>query len=151
MSKVYSSTEVQDMNQARHARNEVLGLLKTINMNAILESDKVRILCADIRLHFVDTKNPLFHTASLKACEVFKQIKLYKSDDVKGSYYQQFMNALDFKYDAGYGGQQLHGTIWFTDGTWATRDEYDGLEWWEHHNKPEIPLSLTSRKDNNDE
>ena len=43
---------------------------------------------------------------------------------------------LNFKYDSGYGGQELFGYIWYTDGTWSDRREYDGLEWWEHQERP---------------
>jgi len=49
---------------------------------------------------------------------------------------------LDREYDDGYGRQYLFGTIWFQDGTWATRREYDGSEWWEHHALPELPAEL---------
>jgi len=44
---------------------------------------------------------------------------------------------LNVEYDSGYGGQQLFGTIWMVDGTWWTRGEYDGSEWWQHHECPE--------------
>jgi hypothetical protein len=44
--------------------------------------------------------------------------------------YKEFLSKLNLKYDAGYGVQELIGRIWFTDGTWADRDEYDGSEWW---------------------
>ncbi len=54
-----------------------------------------------------------------------------------------FLDALNFEYDAGYGGQNLFGTIWFQDGTWAERGEYDGSEWWEHRAVPNIPEELT--------
>jgi hypothetical protein len=56
--------------------------------------------------------------------------------------WHEFLSALDFDYDDGFGGQELFGTIWFTDGTYATRGEYDGSEWWEHHECPEIPDTL---------
>ncbi len=46
---------------------------------------------------------------------------------------------LDFAYDSGFGGQELYGTIWYEDGTWSERGEYDGSEWWEHRKCPEIP------------
>ena len=46
---------------------------------------------------------------------------------------------LDRRYDAGYGGQRLDGVIWLTDGTWLTRGENDGSEWWEHHECPTVP------------
>lgn len=50
-----------------------------------------------------------------------------------------FLNSLDFDYDSGYGGQTLFGTVWFEDGTWLERGEYDGSEWWEHKVCPPIP------------
>ena len=53
-----------------------------------------------------------------------------------------FLNGLDKDYDSGYGGQELFGTIWYKDGTWSTRGEYDGSEWWENHICPEIPKEL---------
>lgn len=52
---------------------------------------------------------------------------------------EDFYNSLDFKYDSGYGGQELFGTVWLEDGTWLSRGEYDGSEWWEHNVLPEIP------------
>jgi len=53
-----------------------------------------------------------------------------------------FFNQLNFDYYSGYGSQYLSGTIWYTDGTWSTRAEYDGSEWWEHHTCPLIPADL---------
>lgn len=58
--------------------------------------------------------------------------------------YNTFINSLDFEYDAGFGGQELFGTVWFKDHTWAARGEYDGSEWWQHHKCPAIPEALTS-------
>tara|TARA_B110000977_G_scaffold36886_1_gene49555 strand:- start:6714 stop:7034 length:321 start_codon:yes stop_codon:yes gene_type:complete len=52
--------------------------------------------------------------------------------------YKEFISKLEFTYDSGYGCQELFGRIWFKDGSWATRGEYDGSEWWEHHTRPEI-------------
>jgi hypothetical protein len=57
--------------------------------------------------------------------------------------YQIFLNSLDFMYDDGYGGQNLFGTIWYTDDTWSERSEYDGMEWWEHKERPRIPYECT--------
>ena len=56
--------------------------------------------------------------------------------------FQSFLNSLDFEYDAGYGVQELYGTVWLEDGTWCTRGEYDGSEWWVHNHLPEIPSEL---------
>lgn len=47
--------------------------------------------------------------------------------------------SLDFNYSNGYGGQELFGIVWLEDGTWLSRGEYDGSEWWEHNALPEIP------------
>jgi len=55
-----------------------------------------------------------------------------------GDNWADFLASLDFIYDAGYGGQELYGTIWYTDGTWSERGEYDGSEWWEYKKCPEI-------------
>jgi len=56
--------------------------------------------------------------------------------------YTAFLDQLDFKYDSGYGGQELYGTVWLTNGNWLTRGEYDGSEWWDYNSLPEIPAHL---------
>lgn len=56
--------------------------------------------------------------------------------------YEAFLISLDFNYDEGFGGQTLFGTIWYKDGTWSSRGEYDGSEWWEHNIVPDIPEHL---------
>ena len=43
---------------------------------------------------------------------------------------------LDFRYDNGFGGQELHGLIVFKDGTWLERYEYDGAESWVYKSTP---------------
>jgi len=53
-----------------------------------------------------------------------------------------FMDKLDFTYDNSYGTQYINGTVWYTDGTWSERNEYDGSEWWEFRIRPEIPEQL---------
>jgi len=50
------------------------------------------------------------------------------------------LGELNFDYDDGYGSQELFGNIWYNDGTWSERGEYDGLEWWEHKSRPDIPV-----------
>lgn len=55
------------------------------------------------------------------------------------SQYDEFIESLNFNYDAGFGGQNLFGNVWFEDETWLERGEYDGSEWWEHKIAPEIP------------
>lgn len=56
--------------------------------------------------------------------------------------WNQFLSKLDFMYDSGYGGQEVFGTIWYVDGTWSERDEYDGSEWYVHRFCPQIPKEL---------
>jgi hypothetical protein len=55
---------------------------------------------------------------------------------------EAFLVSLDFEYYAGYGGQEIDGTIWYKDGTWSSRGEYDGSEGWEYNSCPEIPEEL---------
>ena len=57
-----------------------------------------------------------------------------------------FLENLNFEYDEGFGFQHLFGIIWYEDGTWSSRREHDGNEWWEHNYCPEIPKKLI-RKD----
>ena len=52
---------------------------------------------------------------------------------------ENFLNKLDFNYDEGYGTQYLYGTIWFSDGSWMERYEYDGSESWTYCSVPEVP------------
>ena len=56
--------------------------------------------------------------------------------------YLKFLNALNFEYYSGFGGQELFGTVWFEDNSWAERGEYDGSEWWEVRCLPDIPKEL---------
>ena len=63
----------------------------------------------------------------------------------------RFLNELNFEYNEGYGSQTLFGTIWYTDGTWSTRGEYDGSEWWVHHKCPAIYFNDPSSMEEHDE
>ena len=56
-----------------------------------------------------------------------------------GEEHCEFLGKMDVCYDDGYGSQRLFGTLWFTDGTWASRWEYDGSEGWEIHEMPPLP------------
>ena len=57
--------------------------------------------------------------------------------------YQEFLHRIDFDYDAGYGGQELFGTVWLMKpNTWLSRGEYDGSEWWEYNECPSVPDEL---------
>ena len=56
--------------------------------------------------------------------------------------YNEFLSNIDKIYNNGYGGQELDGMIWYEDGTWTTRGEYDGSEWWEYYKYPELPTDV---------
>ena len=56
--------------------------------------------------------------------------------------YNSFLESLDFEYSNGFGSQNLYGTIWFENGYWAEREEYDGSEWWVLRAYPTIPEEL---------
>ena len=49
---------------------------------------------------------------------------------------------LDFDYDCGFGGQNLFGFVWYKDGTWSERGEYDGSEWWKHKKRPPLDVHI---------
>ena len=51
-----------------------------------------------------------------------------------------FLEFMNFEYESSYGMQEVYGTLWFDDGTWSERGEYDGSEWWNHVVKPQIPI-----------
>lgn len=52
---------------------------------------------------------------------------------------EEILPLLGFDYHSGFGTQELFGTIWFSDWSWAIRREYDGSEWWEHQTLPALP------------
>ena len=57
--------------------------------------------------------------------------------------YEAFLAKLDFKYDSGYGMQEVDGRVWLMEeGTWLERGEYDGSEWWVYRKCPQIPSDL---------
>ena len=56
--------------------------------------------------------------------------------------WDSFLTKLNISYYSGYGGQELFGTIWYTDGTWSLRVQYDGSEWWEYYRCPDIPKEI---------
>lgn len=101
---------------------------KTELLNAL--KDKAKIKCAKVYKEHIyqedESKNPVFRL-SLK----------YTDEDL-----EKFYDSLNFNYDNGYGGQQLYGTVWLEDGTWLSRGEYDGSEWWDHNVLPQIPKDL---------
>jgi hypothetical protein len=74
------------------------------------------------------------------------EYKLNSLADLPVDYTQEqleaFLKALDIRYNDGYGTQELFGIIWYTDGTYSTRWEYDGSEGWAYNSCPAIPKKL---------
>jgi len=86
--------------------------------------------------------------STILCCEIKKDLYLREfNDDVIAilttgyttEEYKEFLQKLDYRYNSGYGGQELFGTIWYKDGSWSCRGEYDGSEWWQHQTCPIIP------------
>ena len=86
-------------------------------LEAVKESGST-IKCADIKQDHFLLNNPIRHVLSVGH-------SIYERDE--------FLVSLDFDYDSGYGTQYLHGTVCLEDGTWLSRSEYDGFEWWIHN------------------
>lgn len=53
-----------------------------------------------------------------------------------------FLEGLRFNYDDGFGSQHLFGIVWFKDGSWLERYEYDGSEGWVFKRTPDVPQVL---------
>ena len=61
----------------------------------------------------------------------------WKLDD-----WHNMLEGLRFNYDSGFGSQHLFGVVWFKDGSWLERYEYDGAEKWVLKKVPIIPRKL---------
>jgi hypothetical protein len=75
----------------------------------------------------------------VKYVKVIREISYDKKVTIEGTL-DEVLPRLNFGYDNGYGSQKLEGTIWYADGTWSERGEYDGSEWWEHRECPPLPV-----------
>ena len=65
--------------------------------------------------------------------------------------WEKFSKLANFEYDRGYGIQRIaiDLIIYFNDGSYITRGEYDGAEWWEY-NTPKL-FSMGDRYEDFDE
>ena len=103
-------------------------------------------------LVMINAKDEFIETAVLMGVKCAK-IGLYQKEpallkvgfDAKD--FNKFLSEIDFDYENNHDDNdlQLFGAIWFTDGSWAVREEVDGSEWWEIHNPPPIYESLQSK------
>lgn len=97
----------------------------------IKEVEGKAVLCADITYEFYDKEQKKF---------IEKEHHLPYAHSPAA--YNTFLQSLDFVYNAGFGGQELYGIIWYADGTWSERYSYDGEEEWRHCHIPVIPEYL---------
>ena len=65
----------------------------------------------------------------------------YNSKETFEGTLDEVLPKLDFEYHNGYGSQELAGIVWYSDGTWSDRGEYDGSEWWEYRKCPPLPTT----------
>jgi hypothetical protein len=101
--------------------------MRTYAKEEFLDAVKHR---AQVKCAYIEANNPL--TAPFD--DIVAALKLnYTEED-----FTKFLDKLNFFYDASYGTQEVFGTIWLVDGTWFSRGEYDGSEWWQYHVRPEI-------------
>lgn len=71
-----------------------------------------------------------------------KSVQLFHlSEGYREGQLNNFLQDIDITYENGYGWQELFGFIWWKDGTWSSRHEYDGKEWWVHNKVPSYPLN----------
>ena len=90
-----------------------------------------KVLCATIEINIYDEET------SISMCVEANLGRGWNQDEM-----DDFLKRINHDYDTGYGTQHLFGTIWYEDGTWSSRGEYDGSEWWFHSKVPPIPENL---------
>ena len=120
-----------------NAKNE---LIKILTANSDNKNVVNSIECATIRIDYsyterADLVDDGFGTLESRVTTRLKTNHSY--NDLK-----TFLNTLDVEYNDGFGTQELFGTVWLKDGTWLSRGEYDGSEWWDHIKSPKKPEYL---------
>ena len=114
-----------------NAKKEFISHLKEIQKN----NKEVKVTSAII----VDARNPRY---GLIWREVPLGLNIVLHPNYSDSEYNNFLKALNFEYNNGYGGQELYGYIWYNDGTWSERHEYDGSECWVYKKCPSFQVYL---------
>ena len=74
------------------------------------------------------------------------------ADGEYGCTWAEFKNLADFTYNSSYGAAHIPQdlVVVFTDGSWLSRGEYAGSEWWNYHKAlavPEIYKTITTLGD----
>ena len=62
--------------------------------------------------------------------ETDSMLQIVLAPDYTIEQYNEFLNNINFKYDSGFGGQELYGFVALENGEWLEREEYDGAENW---------------------
>lgn len=94
----------------------------------------------DELLKFLQDNNLVLSSASLADDDFYPENHYILYPKYTKREMNAFLKSIDFLYDNGYGRQELYGELWFTDGTWAERYEYDGAECWVHRKRPDEPV-----------
>ena len=114
------------------------------NENAKTELLKKLENLADLKCAVVARICDVLPCSSIKETDFRKRFD--KTIELKENFSVQelsiFLDGLDFEYDDGYGQQELFGIVWLVDGSWLSREEYDGSEWWQHNSLPSVPSYL---------
>ena len=63
-------------------------------------------------------------------------LKIVLNPNYNEGEYNNFLKALNVEYNDAFGIQELYGYIWYNDGTWSERYEYDGSECWSYKKCP---------------
>lgn len=93
----------------------------------------------------INAKNEIIEHIGIRDVELVRIVYVRRYDEVLiiiEGILDHVLPFLDFDYDNGYGCQLLHGYIWYTDGTWSSRREYDGSECWKHHIRPPKDIKI---------
>tara|TARA_R100000908_G_C3670931_1_gene93854 strand:+ start:174 stop:599 length:426 start_codon:yes stop_codon:yes gene_type:complete len=140
---MYKSTEVYEMNNECNAKDELLRILgetSGLRPDFLIKCATITIKANNVRAlqTFGQYEDPNPVVANLKVNKFKERRYNYQSSNA----IDEFLDKLNVVYDCGYGGQELFGTVWLHDGTWLSREEYDGSEGWIHQKSPEIPEDL---------
>lgn len=93
----------------------------------------VQAIIVGISKDYVISENDLITNPNRFEC-IFRLPKKWTSDE-----WLTFLKQLNFNYAGDeYGEQELYGYVWFKDGSWLERYEYDGREEWHFKHTPDL-------------
>lgn len=70
-------------------------------------------------------------------------VLISKVGESENSIIAKFSELKNYNYDSGFGSAYFDGSVvWFKDGSWLERWEYDGSEGWSYKETPVIPYNL---------